>query len=579
MDEHASVLVIAAPHDMAGGSRVWGTGGWLPPESREALDWLTLARLLGWGVTVAPANGHVGLEDRRWIVVGCDPRSLDEETVARLKAAVTNLPVALVLRASDPGTAVARLAGAASGPRQVAGAHLEWRGPGGAWSRRCRRAVDACALAVSPGTDVWACLDRAAVVAARPIGRGVVVTLGFHPSAARDADGSMTALLRRVLVSAARRPVAWLDLDGVMVLRMDDPGGAQNVHSRTWHHQKLDEDAWATIGRGLARRDGRMSIGYVPGWMDDGAPGRGVLTVDGQAVTRVAGSIHPSPQVRYEDRAGHAPGTVHDYRREYRGIQRLRAAGLAEVELHGYTHMHPDRGAWASAPDRYESTSWYREFGRRAEALIAAMAPGERPIARGLATLERFFGTRPTTLICPGDEWTDAALARALDVGLELVSSYYLALRHEGRFCWAQHVCAPYLDEPESRWFDSGLPVVGYFHDRDVALCGPDWVDACLGRWQEAGARRFIDLRELAAAVSRQVRLAVADRRLRLEVAGGRGVPLVRGLRVGIALPDDVGPTAIEAEVGGIVEGVPIESLRDDWGRATVLAPALAGEG
>ena len=44
---------------------------------------------------------------------------------------------------------------------------------------------------------------------------------------------------------------------------------------------------------------------------------------------------------------GLAPGAVHDYEAEYRGIQALRAQGLADVELHGYTHMYANPEVWA----------------------------------------------------------------------------------------------------------------------------------------------------------------------------------------------------------------------------------------
>ena len=74
------------------------------------------------------------------------------------------------------------------------------------------------------------------------------------------------------------------------------------------------------------------------------------------------------------------------------------------------------------------------------------------------------------TLICPGDQWTGAVIEFALGLGLQLVCDYHLAFRHGERFCWTSHVRAPYLDRPEAALFDAGLPVVGYFHDREPAL-------------------------------------------------------------------------------------------------------------
>src|SRR5438034_1177388 len=135
------MLLVASDTELPPAERVWGTGGWLPPAAREALDWLTLARLCGWAVTVTRRNA----------------------------------------------------------PR----------------------------------------LDGATGIAARPVGRGAVATLGFHPSEARDQDGAGTALVRHLLIWGAGAPVAWHELEGSLVLRMDDPGGAQNVHLRGWTYAKL----------------------------------------------------------------------------------------------------------------------------------------------------------------------------------------------------------------------------------------------------------------------------------------------------------------------------------------------------
>ena len=42
-------LLLASDTELPEAEVVWGTGGWIPAREREALDWLTLARLLGWG--------------------------------------------------------------------------------------------------------------------------------------------------------------------------------------------------------------------------------------------------------------------------------------------------------------------------------------------------------------------------------------------------------------------------------------------------------------------------------------------------------------------------------------------------
>src|SRR6185369_6760554 len=135
--------------------------------------------------------------------------------------------------------------------------------------------------AVETASDVtpWATLEGAPCIVARRVGEGTVATLSFHPSEARDADGAGTALLKHLLIWGTPPPVAWLDLERTLVLRMDDPGSSENVHHRIYDHAKLDEAGWDPVAAELRRHDARLGIGYVAGWVDDGDSERGRLLV------------------------------------------------------------------------------------------------------------------------------------------------------------------------------------------------------------------------------------------------------------------------------------------------------------
>ena len=468
------------------------------------------------------------------------------------------------------GTPMARLSESRRGPDPAAGRRLRWTGPGPARQWSCDSAMTADTLTSGESVQAWMTLEDVPVIVNRRLGGGAVITLGFHPSAWRDQFGPATAILKHLLVWSALAPIAWLDWDGTLVLRMDDPGGAQNVFSRTWRYPKLTESDWDTLAADLSARDARLSVGYVAGWVDDGDQARGELTVAGQAAERTAGAVYPSPEVVYFDVAGHAPGTVYDYASEFRGIQGLRAAGAGDVELHGYTHLHPDAAAWAAAIDRYDDEQWYRELGGRASDVLARGAADRHPIALAMVAFERHFETRPTTLICPGDQWTTEALERALALDIELVASYYLALRHDDRFCWSTHVCAPYLDEPASDWFDAGLPVVGYFHDREPALEGIAWIRKWLDAWQAVGARRLVDFRELSSAIGRTVTLANQAGSLRLRVDNRRGADLVRPLRLTLRVPGALPPPTVGVAWRGVNIVLGVEPLESGCGRVTL---------
>lgn len=496
------ITVVASVRELPPDSRVWGTGGWLPPLDRQALDWITLARFMGWKVRVAwleqdPREQQPALH-APLLILASDPGALPEpwlEAIAELLHAETSMVLAPV---AERGTAWSHLAAVGRICEVEAAGTLSWSGPARPWASVLNTPCPVWETALEQGAAIWATLGGFPVLAARQFSRGVLASLCFDPSAARDRCPAATALLKRALAAAPLLPAPPIDPAGLVVLRMDDPGGSQNIFSRRWSYPKLDPAAWRRTGDILRAFDARLSVGYICGWVDDGDRRRGRLTVDGQEVARLPGAVYDSPSVVYEDHSGHAPGTLFDLNAEYRAIRALQDEGLLSVEPHGYTHMHPDRQAWAAADDRYDEKSWYRELGRRAEPLLRALPAAQRPVALGVAAVERFFGVRPTTLICPGEEFTQLAVEDALDAGLSFVGSYYLALRLGERFCWSTHCCAPYLDLAQGSWLEAGLPAVACFHDRDLVLHGPSWLERQLEAWVLAGARRFIDYRTLA---------------------------------------------------------------------------------
>lgn len=522
------VLIVGSTTEFDPAARVWGTGGWRSPEEREALDWLTLVRCLGWRVRTAT---RVSTEARPDVVVVAAPIETAEATAGLLGWAragtlvvaphdhlPSDLQVGVTLGYNRHSEGAARVAWESSRPFTVAAPRF-------------------VTLLPQPPARSWMTINDEPVIALCPHGDGLIAVLGFRPSSARDASSTFSTALVDLLTTNAPVPTAWLDHSGTVVLRMDDPGGAQNIYSKDWCYRKLTSGEWRQIGESLARRNASMSVAYSAGFVDDGDAGRGRLLVGGHEVPREPGRIHPSPEVHYEDVGGHAPGTSYDYSDEFEGISGLLRDGTATVELHGYTHLHPDRAAWAGAPDRYESVSWYRELGAAAASFLETLPRAAHPLSLSQEAVRSWFGREPTTLVCPGEEWTNDALHVALELGLSLVGSYYLALRHENRFCWSTHICSPYLDEPHSTWFDSPLPVVGYMHDRDLVVYGVRWLDDCLRAWSEAGARRFTDYRDLAALIRTPLRVREADDRWVIEM-GDRSLVPRPGFRIGLRTGD-----------------------------------------
>ena len=214
-------------------------------------------------------------------MLACEPDCLEEQLVALLSSRLATAPMLVVARAGAASGACARLTGAARRAERVTGQALGWTGPGPQRTWYCRAALE-CER--SPGISRY--LDsgdpgwRTAHCGA-PGWTWCHCDTGFPSQSSTRRNGAATALLRHLLIYSAAVSVAWLDFEGTLVLRMDDPGGAQNVHSRHWYYPKLGEAAWAAIGADLRRRQARLSVCYVAGWVDDGDAGRGTLEIGG----------------------------------------------------------------------------------------------------------------------------------------------------------------------------------------------------------------------------------------------------------------------------------------------------------
>lgn len=289
---------------------------------------------------------------------------------------------------------------------------------------------------------------------------------------------------------------------------MDDPGGAQNLSLTSWTYRKLGSADWERLGTELASQNARMTIAYTPAWVD--AVDEGRLFLDGSELRNRQRGIYPTPSVRFID----STGACHDYGDEFLGIKTLINESLASPEVHGYTHTHPDVTTWLQAVDRYDSARWYRDFNDVARKYLTRVPQHKHPLVLAKRLHQQLFQHASTTLVCPGNECDDQLAALALSLEFRLISNYYLAVRDGHRFLWCNHVCAPYADEACEYWLEHGLPVVAYFHDRDIALHGGQWLASALLLWRQSGARHFVSLSDLSALLD--MRISIEESQLTL---------------------------------------------------------------
>lgn len=488
-------------------------------------QWVSLCRWLGWDVRLeAGGLGDALGGEPSHLIIDRDPARLGDGEVAALGEALQRGDMLAIAPAADPGGAFAALSGAVAGERRPVAGSPRWSGPGEERSWSGWLHFEAPVLGLSAGAVPWAFAGGTPLAAARRFGDGALVSLSASAAEIRDAGQAGSGILRHLLIHGTSRPLAWLDLEGTVIVRMDDPGSAANIHLRSWAHPELGGEEWSALATELTSRDARMSACCVPGWIDDGDAERGELRVDGEAVERVAGAVHPSPGVVYRG----ADGTVHDYEDEFRGLLSFRAAGAGELEQHGYTHIGPDREAWTRADDRYESVSWYREL-ERIGPQVEAFGPAD-PIAAGGRILTELLGELPSTLTCPGQACSPHAAELAEAAGFELVATEALALRDGERLVWDPYVVCAGIDYPDPSLLESGIPVQAVLHDRDVALEGVSWLGRWLDAWTEAGARRFVDFRELAGLLGVRVGLSADGD---VEVEPGERFPPLRAIPVG----------------------------------------------
>jgi hypothetical protein len=303
-------------------------------------------------------------------------------------------------------------------------------------------------------------------------------TLTGHPP--NDLAAALAAV--RDSLGALVRP----DFRGVLLLRLDDPGAAVRRHLKGWAHDDVAPEAWGALLKAL-RGFGRFSVFCCPGWVD------------------ASGAVHSSRDVNPT---------------EWAALDKAVSVGIADLECHGYTHLHSDTAAWSAAPDRYDAPDWYREMWPPRE----PEEPGVDAQAGIIAAWQAVCGPG-TTLVAPGEAWGLNTVAAARRQGLSLFSSWGVCRLDLSVPTWSVGIGSPYLDQADSSWLAAGLPVIGYWHDRDMAVHGPTWVGEQLDAWRDCGATRAWAFSDLVRAYQPSIDAALVDGHV--EVRRGPNVPLI----------------------------------------------------
>lgn len=204
---------------------------------------------------------------------------------------------------------------------------------------------------------------------------------------------AMRTLLRRALTEAIGYSVfkTW---ENRKIIVMDDPGSSSCAWLDSWHYPTLTREQMnESLIKPLKAHNAKLVINVVPGFVNDSLR-----------------TVELTFQRDFVDKFG----TRQNFISTGEGLRDGIAAGVFEIQSHGWTHMQPDMesapGPWWGAPVDGEKAEvgWYREFGdtRRADPVSGVIpipaAVQNHHMRMGREWLGRLFGIDPLSFVSGG---------------------------------------------------------------------------------------------------------------------------------------------------------------------------------
>jgi hypothetical protein len=297
-------------------------------------------------------------------------------------------------------------------------------------------------------------------------GRGRVVWLGFDRQGGQMETQIARDLLKRALVWAQGYAV-YAEYERSVILFADDWGTSDKTYLPYWRYRTpTEEEIRQGLIAPLQRRGAVMDLNVNTGFVD----------------RKTRGVVRPWTQRVVDELDGK---TAQDYASTKRGIDAGIAAGVFQIESHGWTHMLPDLESapgpfWDAPMDGVGSLDWYNEFGDALRNADIPAATQRLHLRRAIECLREDFGVTPHVLRPAGSLYSKspanhtALIAAGLGFGLAVWDSpVYLAhdlvLSLESvsrRKAWNYRQAMQPADVPWS----VDAPVWVGFHDRDLAL-------------------------------------------------------------------------------------------------------------
>lgn len=349
-------------------------------------------------------------------------------------------------------------------------------------------------------------------VVVHSLGKAANYFLNFHPALVLKDGAPIHGLLRRLIASNAHAVPVSKALEGIGVLRLDDPGSAERVHLEGFNDGVLSARAWREIIDDLQAEAARLNVAAVPSWVDDGDAGKGVLTVGGRVVNdRIPGAHYPAWEVKFRRKDRSAD---HDYVAPFKAIREGVRRGVLSILSHGLTHITPQQDRWLAAGDRFTNSAWYREFSKDTNGVAARMNKSAR-------LLSQYFGIVPAVLVPSGHKFTPNTPGQAGLAGFKVFSAKSTFLLEAGNIFENRKLRAVYPEETSegAALAEAGYPVILVLHDYDLLIRGPARLREMIQWWRKRGIHSFPSLETLALAVAARLEaVSEEDGSVRVEV-------------------------------------------------------------
>jgi hypothetical protein len=286
-------------------------------------------------------------------------------------------------------------------------------------------------------------------------------------AALRDSPYWRSIFFRALVWSLGYAVMPDVDYAHRILLMCDDWGAADKSFLSYWRYQTVGEELMREkVIPPLARRKAVVSANVVTGFVD-------------RKTHRV---ISPWGQ-KFTD----AYRVLQDYASTQRALKAATAAGVMEIQSHGWTHMQPDLdsppGPWWTADLEGEASAsgWYEEFEDTRRDTEAPALSQLFILKRSLDYLREDFDARPLSVIVGGSGWSksyqnhSARVAAQAGFGLFDINERYfyldrdLALDMAGISTGKTHAYDRELRMEQWPPHPDG-PAVIIFHDRDISL-------------------------------------------------------------------------------------------------------------